>query len=414
MSTFTLRRFTNQETLKSIYRDNLLSLLARHKTYFAGRGVALPAVGAVLHVAEATATYGSAARQVAREPDELDYEGIARVLMTPDVTTPRELVDDLFFVDEMATPEGMDALREEISKLPPAKRKRLELGPDPTPADVAVMVRLHAPEILERKHAESLLVSKRSFQYFRSAKGKREPFGTPTDRQLRSLEGALDDAFDQMKRGRNVKAHVFERPEEAWFLIRRGDPCKREGALELSGSSSVYYRPEVFDVLRYHCGTCELSINAGSSKKIYNLYREKIGFHIFGDALRFPEGKAKFTLDPLRVDGEDSLVCSDIDGMESVVLKELHYFWGGPENEVEIRKASNLFEAMKRRKRSIPESARIFKAKFAVKFVDSKTPRTVTVTNSNSTSFTRDSDATAVEAWLAKRGFAMVDDDEDA
>lgn len=407
MSTFTLRRFTNPETLKSIHKDNLLSLLDQHKAYFARRGVTLASKGPVLCVAEATASYGAAgARSV--EPDELDYEGIARVLMTPDETTPRELVDDLFYVDELATPEGMDALREEISKLPPAQRKLLELGPAPTPADVAVIVRLHAPAILESKHAETLLSSKRSFQYFQPANGNGKPFAKPTDKQLRTLEGVFDDVFDEMKRGRRSKVYVFDRPDEVWLLVRHGDPCKREGSLNSSGSSSVYYRPEVFDVIRYARKTGELSINAGSCKKIYDLYREKVGLHLFGDALHFPAGKAKFTLDPLRAAGEDSLVCSDIDGMESVVLKEVQYFWGGPENEVEVRKASNIFEAMKRRNRSIPDSARISRAKFQVKFADSKAPRMVTVTNSNVTSFTRDSDASSVEAWLTKRGFAMV------
>jgi hypothetical protein len=166
-------------------------------------------------------------------------------------------------------------------------------------------------------------------------------------------------------------------------------------------------------VIRYDGKTGELSMNAGSCKKLYDLYREKVGLYFFGDALRFPAGKAKFTLDPLRSDGEDSLVCSDVDGMESVVLKEVQYFWGGPENEVEVRKASNIFSAMKRRNRSIPDSARISKAKFQIKFADSKVPRTVTVSNSNVTSFTRDSDASAVEAWLTKRGFVLAAGDVD-
>ncbi len=407
MSTFTLRRFTNQETLKSVREDHLLALLDQHRVYFAGRGVSLTASGPALRVAEPMATYGNTAPRV--EPaEELDYEGIARVLMSPDETTPRELVDDLFFVDEMATPEGMDALRDEIAKLPPAKRKQLELGPAPTPADVAVLVRLHAPDILESKHAETLLVSKRSFQYFLPAKVNGHVFKKPSDAQLQKLEAAFDDAFDEMKRGRNAKVYVFERPSEVWLLVRRGDPCKREGALEGSGSASVYYRPEVFDVIRYDQRTGELSINAGSCAKLYTLYREKIGLHFFGDALHFPAGKAKFTLDPLRAQGEESLVCTDVDGMESVVLKEVQYFWGGPENEVEIRKASNLFEALKRRNRAIPDSARISKAKFQVKFADSKTPRMVMVTSSNVTSFTRDSDATAVEEWMVRRGFATV------
>ena len=413
MATFTLRRFTNPVTLKSIRPDNLVALLDRHRAYFTRRGVALVQSAAVLRVAEPRAVYGSAAPKV--EPaNGIDYEGVARVLMTPDETTPRDLVDDLFFVDEMATPEGMDALREEIDRLPLPQRRKIDLGPDPTPADVAVMVRLHAPDILENKHAESLLVSKRSFQYFQPASGNGKPFTMPTDEQLRDLEAAFDDAFDNMKRGRNSKVFVFDRPDEVWMLVRHGDPCKRESALEAAGSSSVYYRPEVFDVVRYDRRTGELSVSAGSCKKIYDLYREKFGLHLFGDALHFPAGKAKFTLDPLRAEGEESLVCVDVDGMEEVVLREIHYYWGGPEHEVEIRKASNIFEALKRKNRRIPDSARISKAKFEVKFTDSKAKRMVTVTNSNVTSFTRDSDSTAVEAWMTRRGFAMVADQPDA
>jgi hypothetical protein len=413
MGTFSLKRFAHQETLKSIRPDHLLALLGRHGTYFMRRGVNFTGTGSALRVAEPIASYGAVAA-VSEPAAGIDYESIARVLMTPDETTPRELVDDLFFVDEMSARENMDALREEISKLPPAQRKKLELGPDPTPADVAVMVRLHAPDILEKKHAESLLVSKRSFQYFQPANGKRKPLSTPTDAQLRTLEGVFDDAFDQMKRGRNTKVYVFERPDEVWLLVRHGDPCKREGALEKSGSSSVYYRPEVFDVIRYDRASGELSINAGSCKKIYDLYREKLGLHLFGDALHFPAGKAKFTLDPLRTDGQDSLVCSDIDGMESVVLKEVQYFWGGPESYSEVLKASDLFAYWTRRNRKIPEKARISRAKFQVKFSDSKTPGMVAITNSNVTSFSRDGDASAVEAWMAKRGFALATGDANA
>lgn len=388
MATFTVRRFTKQETLKSIQRDDLIALFGRYDKYFADRGV-----------------------NIESNPEEdLDYEGIARVLMTPDENTPPALVDDLYFVDEMATPESMDALRGEIAKLLPAQRRKLELGPDPTPADVAVKFRLYAPNVLEKKHAESALVSKRSFRYFRPANGDKKPFLIPTDEQLQTLEAVFDDKFDQMKRGRDSKVFVFERLDEVWLLVRRGEPCRREGARVSAGSSSIYYRPEVFDVIRYGRRTGELSINAGGCKKIYDLYREKIGLYLFNDARHFSADKAKFTLDPLRAFGEESIVCSDIDGMESVALTEVEYPWGGPENEVEVRKASNLFEALKRRKKTIPDNARISRAKFEVKFFDSKTPRVVTITKYRA-SFTRDSDAsTVVDAWLTERGFALVAD----
>lgn len=384
MSKFSLRRFANLEVLKSIRVEALLALLRRHEQHFSARSVVL-ADGSGMP----------------------DYAGIARVLMSPDESTPNDLVDDLYYVDEMATDAGMESLCEEISKLPPAQRAQLELGSDPTPADVAVMVRLHAPSLMERKHAETLLVSKRSFRYFHSANDNGKAFPKPSDEQLKTLETVLDDVFDEMKRGRKSRVFVFEKPDEVWLLVRHGDPCKREGALNSSGTSSVYYRPEVFDVIRYDRNTRELSINAGNCKKIYDLYREKIGLHFFDDASHFPASKAKFTLDPLRTNGEEALVCADIEGMESVVLKEVHYLWGGPENEIEIRKAANVFAALKRRNRSIPEKAQILKAKFQIKFSDSRTPRVVTVSNSNVTSFTRDSDASAVEAWLTKRGFTI-------
>ena len=390
MSTFTLRRFTNPETLKSIHKDNLLSLLDRHKAYFTRRSVTLATTG----------------------PDELDYEGIARVLMTPDETTPRELVDDLFYVDEMATPEGMDALCEEIAKLPPAQRKQLDLGPAPTPADVAVQVRLKAPDLLERKHAEHFLTSKRSFEYFQAKKGADRTFRMPTAKTLAALEGALGDRFYDMKRGRSCKVFVYEKDDGVWFLVRHGDPCKREGAIEAGDSSSVYYRPERYDVLKYDGNLGELCLSA-ENKKISALYREKFGLHFFADAMQFP-GTAKYTLEPLRTDGAASLVCSDVEGMEWIRLKEIQYFWGGPEGEVEIRKASDLFAVLERRARSIPAKARILRASFLVKFADSKTPRTVTIRPNNVASYTRDSDASAVEVWLTKRGFAMVAGDGNA
>jgi len=406
MATFTLRRFTSAATLKSIRVDNLIALLGQYAGYFKLHGVTVAAPGSV--------TKPAASAPAVEDADEIDYEGIARVLMSPDETTPRALVDDLFFVDEMATHEGMDALCEEIEKLPPEQREQLDPGLAPTPADVAVMVRLHAPDLLESRHAESLLASKRSFQYFQPANRNGIVFQKPSDEQLRHMEEVFDDTFEKMKRGRSSKVFVFERPEEVWMLVRHGDPCKREGAHEASGSSSVYYRPEVFDVLRYDHRTGELSASAGSCKKIYDLYRATIGLHLFGSELHFPAGKSKFTLDPLRVDGEASLVCVDVDGMEEVVLQEIQYYWGGPEHEIEIRKASNLFSALKRRNRTIPDNARITMAKFQVKFADSQTPRKVNITSFNRTSFTRDSDAAAVEAWMVKRGFAMVVGEADA
>jgi len=380
MATFTLRRFSTPEALKAIHDTRLLELLGRHADYFKRRGVDLASFN------------GSG----------IDYKGIVSVLMSPDESTPKALVDDLYFVHEMATQEGMDSLLAAIAELPEDEQDDIDFPDGVTPGDLAVLVRLKAPELLERKHAECFLTSRRSFEYFQTDRKQPKRFKMPDRKTVEQLEGALADRFAEMKRGRSAKVFIFPKDDEVWFLVRRGDTCRREGAIEASGSSSVYYRPECYDVMKYDLVAADLSINAGGNKKICTLYREKIGLHVFGDASYFP-GKSKYTLEPLRADGEASLVCSDIDGIDWIRLKELHYYWGGAENEVEVRKATDIFAV--RRGRSIPAKVRLGQAKFEVKFADSKTPRTVTIRPSNAASYTRDQDAAYIEQWLDRRGF---------
>jgi len=47
------------------------------------------------------------------------------------------------------------------------------------------------------------------------------------------------------------------------------------------------------------------------------------------------------------------------------------------------------------------------KASFQIKFADSKTPRTVTLSSGNRAQFKRDDDAEVLEKWLIRRGFVI-------
>lgn len=389
MPNFKVRQFSDAAVLRAVHVDRLVEFLGKFREHFEQLGIDLDGRG------EAT----------------LDYDRIARALVDTDESTPRALIDDLYFVDEMATPEGMDQLVAAVGDLPTEEQAAIGLGADPTPADVAVAVRLRAPAILERKHAERFVTTKRSFYYFRPAKRPHRPYAAPSSSQLAALETSLSDGFEALKRSRAVKVFVFEKKDAVWFLVRRGEPCKREAAVDPAGSGSVFYRPAVYDVLRYDLPSGDLSVSAGSSKRILDLHRLSFGRHLFGDDAYFADRKDLFTLDPLQVDGPESLACGDVEGLESVVLKEIRILWGGPDNEVEIRRATDLFRALKQRNRSIHESARIVAAKFAMTFGDSKTARSVTISSSNRTSFTRDSDSPLVEEWMVKRGFTVADTD---
>lgn len=378
MATFTLRHFSSAESLQAVQAKYLMDLLDKHAAYFATRGV----------------DFGSF------NGHGPDYEAIAAVLMTPDEQTPSELIDDLYYVDEMATADAMDGLLEAAA----AAGVKLDVGDEPTPADVAVQVRLRAPALLEQKHAEHFLLQRRrTFEYFQSPDGVDTKYRAPGAKKLRACEDALGTRLEAMKRGRTCKLFVFPRPDGVWFLVRRGDPFKREGSIEKTGMTSVYYRPEKYDVLKYDQGLGELSVNAEGNKKLVALYRELFGELLFGDPKRFPN-TAKYTLAPLQDDGADALICSDVEGIDTITLKEVQILWGGPQGEIEIRRAKDLFEALKGRKKELPKG-RLVKASFLVKFTDAKTPRTVTIRPQNIASYTRDSDASVVEAWLTARGF---------
>ena len=386
MATYNLRRFAQPAVLKAIAPKRLQEFLGPYRTYFNGRGLPLPSPNA---------------------SNGLDHEQLVEVLMSPDADTPKDLVDALFFVNEMSTDENMDLLLEE------AETKGLSLDGklDPTAADVAVQVFLQDRQLLERKHAEQYLTRPRVFEYFQTQARPVPAFKQPSWVTLVALEHDLDNWFEKKKRGRGSRVFVYPKGDSIWFLVRHGDPFRREGSLDGDQMSSVFYRPEKHDVLVYEPALGELRMNT-CNKGEKEIYRVEFGRNVFGNTDFFP-GTGKYTLEPLRRDGAVSIVCTDVDGMDWVRLREVQFLRGGTEREIEIRKAKDLFAALEGRGQSMPARAPILRASFHVKFTDAKSPRIVTIRPSNIAQYTRDSDADVVEDWLQKRGFIKQDEDEE-
>ena len=402
MATFNLRRFASVDALKTIQEKHLRSLLAPYEGYFTSRGVSLGGVPA--GVREGLGTYSEPA--AAENADGLDYEGLISVLMLPDEDTPPELVDALYMVHEMATPEAMGGLLGAIEALPPQDRFVLDESPDPTPADVAVQVWLKAPRLLKGKHSEQAVVDRRSFEYYLSREVPRKGFKVPTRSKLEAVERDLAEWFVSKRRGEHVQVQMYPKGDEVWFVIRHGEPFRREGAQKGAVSSSVFYRPEKHDLLVYTPLIGELRVNA-SSKAEKDLYRRLFGLHLFGDEDHFPTSNRKYTLDPLRTDGKDSLVCTDVPGIDEIRLTEVRYYWGGPHGEIEIRQASDLFASMESRHAGI-RKGKIVSAKFQVRFSGSKSPRSLTIRQPNIAKFTRDDDGRLIDDWLSRRGFSST------
>ena len=145
MANFNPRRFAQPAVLKAIAPKRLLDFLEPHPPYFASRGLKLPLLSS---------------------PNGLDYDPLVSVFMSSDTDTPSELLNALFYVNEMSTEQSMDVLLEEAE----SNSVSLDGQPDPTPADVAVQVYLKDQGLLERKHAEQYLIRPRSFDSFKAGR----------------------------------------------------------------------------------------------------------------------------------------------------------------------------------------------------------------------------------------------------
>lgn len=380
MATLHLRRFSDPGALKTIRPEYLKEFLGRFSLYFAKRGLILA-------------------------DGPIDYEALAGILVSPDESTPAELLDALYLVHESADEEAMQALLAANAAQPPGARVDFSDTAELTPADVAVRMWLRAPRLLEKTHEGQHLTDRRAFQYFASREAPRGAFVLPSPAKVDALERELGEWFFERKKGREgEKARVFpyRRQDGVWFLVRHGGVFRREGAIRDGESSSVFFRPEEHDILVYNDVLGELRINA-RSKGERKLYREAFGHHLFGNRDHFPDTGRKYTLDPLR-EGPESIVCSDVEGMEWVRLVEVSYQLGAL---VRIEQADDLFSVLADSNRTIYPKARIVGARFRVKFRNSRAPRTVALRIPNVARFTRDEDGSLIEVWLDRRRFAL-------
>lgn len=377
MSSVSFRRFTHSSSLREIAPKHLVTLLRPHAAFLARHHAAIPA-----------------------ECGRLNYEALGVALLQPHPDTPPELVDALWHIHEMATPEGMESLLDET------RRCGVELDPDShfSPADIATQVWLATPELLRRKHAETAVMKRKSFESFTPRPGASLVYHPPDAAALARLEAEVAAWFTERRRGPGARVFLFEHGHEVRLVIRHGGPYRREGSLENGEPASVQFRPLAFGVAVFDRRTWELRINGGG-KREKEMYRRVIGAHLFGQADFFPASPMKYTLEPLRREGRRSLVCADVPGLRHVRLAELHMYVGGPFHRARTERADDVLVALEDARESIPATARLAAAKFEFLFRDSPKPRPVTVREGNVAQYARDEDADVVETFLRQRGF---------
>ena len=337
-----------------------------------------------------------------------DYERLAELFVTAPEEVPEELIEALFYIDGLATPDGLDGLLQAFPDINPPWHAW-------TPVDVAAQAWLLDRDRFEQVFAERQ-VSRRNRKFVAYAAREPDLRGCELSPAAKEqLERELEAQFTARGRGGGTRIFSSERTDGIWFLIRHGAPLRREACLREGRSASVLFRPERYDAVVFSPTRGELRINAASRWQ-KELYRRLFGMHLFGDPEFFPTDD-RYTLTPLLSDGPASLACADVPAIASIRLTHLEYIEPGPTTLGTARWAEDLFALISAGRWAIPTCARLTRAKFLIRLVGSRTARTVTVAPPNEVKYSLESDGVPVEQWLENRGFVVTgweegDDDE--
>jgi hypothetical protein len=333
---------------------------------------------------------------------ELDCLALAGILAQPDEETPSELVEALYVIESFSDDQYFDEL------LAMAEASGMEVGEQETTVDLAVRLYLHDANLLERKLREQLCNRRRTFESYRLADpaSGMEVDNLPFD--LTPLEADLYRYFESKKRGGHSCVVRKDAANEIRFLVQHGQTCKREPSRKGGRSTYTFFRPEKTDVVLLDLAHKELRINASSVPDLRQ-YRALFGRHLFrnDDYFVFAE---KYTLEPLQKVGELALNCRDIEGIESVKLKEVEYAWGGAFEHTETHRAADLFKALPLIRRGLECEPVIRKAVFEVKLTGERRARTVTIKAGNRSGYGRGDEAMVIERWLRARGFVISEE----
>ena len=388
--TYKPKRFTDISLLKRLDFPLLIRLLERYQSFFeAQEGFAW-----------------------AHDPAEFSYDVLAKIMMNLDTAAPMELLETLYYVEQLSDEEYFDDLHQ-------IARKH-NIGHEvQTVQDLALLLQLECPEEVQQYHAlihrsDAQKRAKRFESYF-STNDTPKPIRKITKAIRERMETELDAWAKANKRGIGMRVFVTQDEHAVWFMIRHGQPMKRENAVtEEGGNHQVFYRPEKFDIAIYYPDSDELAISV-RTKGQRLAYTEAIGRYCFDDADYFQfDACNKYTLQPLIDHREVALAHWGIPGIEKISLREIQIRHEGNENHIETQHADDIFAAFEKKRRQLfyEKNITIVKAKFMILFSDRR-KRVVTIEPPNIAFYDRESDHELVHDWLMERGFIIVESFEE-
>lgn len=386
MATLNTRHFSKPSALRSIAPEHLLQLLRLDAAYFELHEYPLP-----------------------ENASELDIQTISDILNDPAGMTSK-MQEAMFEINELSRPD--EDLYDLIFDLIKDKPWAEGCGDDASQADLAVLIYLNDPDIIEEIHAQNYLSKPKSFYYYRTS-GKKKAFQLPDADAHKELTRKLNFEFKERNRGKkSARVTILEEPDKGIvnFLVRRGDPVSRQAMIDEKGESgSVFYRPEQYDLLVYDSELGELRMTA-KTQWLSKLYRAVFGEYCFGDVDFFQE-VCRYDFSPLR-NGKNSILHFEFPEIERIKLTEIFlHHKEGPSGHIEVRRGKDLFQSFESQDMAFPEGE-IERASFSIKLKGIRNQRTLKIGEGNKESVGNDQYRSLFEKWMLARGFIFANESD--
>lgn len=318
---------------------------------------------------------------------------------------PSGLPELMALIDDMSAPALYDRLQA------CAKKAKLEVGEKDAGADLAVRLYLKAPKLLEEIRVEvASLRPKKISRYLAMAEKIPTP---PAPRALKNrcaaIAASLKKDFLNRKRGGGTRVYPFAEQHGFRLMIRRGDTLRSHAVIdEDEETRRLILRPELYDVVRYDMRHGDLLVNARAQADI-RAYCRFIGRHVFGNDFMFDgiEPPPRYTLEPIRSEGQAILTRGEFDVIEEVRLDTLDLEHPAFDNGGIRIGPHDVFALLPLVGGRIDPSAVLRRAKFVLKIAGEKRMRPVTITPPITADYEHDGVGDVIDLFLERRGILL-------
>lgn len=335
-----------------------------------------------------------------RSASDLDSGMLDRLslLLIAGENLPPGLPELMALIDDMSSPALYDRLQA------CAKKAKLEVGEKDAGADLAVRLYLKAPKLLEEIRVEvaSLRPKKVSRYLAMTEKIPLPPSSRILKNRCTAMAASLKKDFLNRKRGGGTRVYPFAEQHGFRLMIRRGDTLRSQAVIdEDEETRRLILRPELYDVVRYDVRHGDLLVNARAQADIRS-YCRFIGRHVFANDFLFDgiEPPPRYTLEPIRSEGQAILTRGEFDVIEEVRLDTLDLEHPAFDNGGIRIGPPDVFALLPLVGGRIDPSAVLTRAKFVFKIAGEKRMRAVTITPPITADYEHDVVGDVIELFL--------------